>query len=135
MPIRGGAKLGGLSVDAPGPLTMTHYLACKLPPALAERLLTVSAQLRVAPVKKAHIDDGAKVMLQLVELTLDFYFLQPVEQLQVSGLAQKTARLGIKTAQGGMSMIINRLAHHLSDAQLAILADLLEGFVVHKAEA
>lgn len=109
---------------------MTNYLACRLPPDLGERLFAVTRQLRIAPVAKIHMDETASVLIRLCELSLDFYFLQTVERLHLGSFGRTTARLGIKTAQGGMSMIINRLAHHLSSPQLTILADVIEGFVL-----
>jgi hypothetical protein len=109
---------------------MPRYLACELPPELELRLFAVSTQLRQPAVSKEAVDEAAWVMLQLVELTLDFYFLQSVERLKFGSFGHTTARLGIKTAQGGMSMIINRLIHRLSKDQLPELAEVMEGFVL-----
>lgn len=109
---------------------MSHYVACELPPYLAKRLIGVIHQLRLPPVGKVHIDEAAKVMLDLVELNLDYFFLLSVDRLKLGTFGQTTSRIGIKTAQGGMSMIINKLVHHLSEEQLGILSEILEGFLL-----
>ena len=109
---------------------MKRYLACELPTDLADRLFSASKQLQQNTVDPKQVDAAAQVLLELVELTMNYYFLRPVEILGLGTFGHTTVRLGIKTARSGMAMIINRLARRLTSPQRVILARLMEDFVL-----
>lgn len=100
----------------------------------------------VAPVKKEHSDLAQELItkirngqsptqyvgaltdlvIDLTEAGLQFYFIEPLERIDVSSLTMKVASMGLNSTHKGMKMVIKKVLKKLSDEQVVKLSEFLE---------
>ncbi len=107
--------------------------AFAVPPELAARTAAVVEKLRADDDRKQHLPELVKVVLELTETGLHYYFLYPLELAKVGLISRSAAKVGIAAAGKGIPVIVRRVVGSMSDDQLLAVADFLDRMMVHEA--
>ena len=104
-------------------------LATEIPPELAAAARELAARIRVHPHPRELRREASELVVRLTEAGLAGYFLRPVEQLGLGLVAVSTVRVGLKTAGGGIAMVVRRMVDGMTDEQLRGLAETVERLI------
>ena len=85
---------------------------------LREKTLTVLEEVEQAENPKKHRTALGDLVVELTNTGLNYYFIRPLEQAEAGFVAQKTAKMGMKTAQRMMGPMIRRVIGGMNKKQL-----------------
>lgn len=85
---------------------------------LREKTLAVLEELEQAENPKKSRGALGDLVVELTNTGLDYYFLRPLELAEAGFVAQKTAKMGMKTAQRMMGPMIRRVIGGMNKQQL-----------------
>lgn len=101
---------------------------------LTRETLEVVANLRAEPTHRAHVKALAEIIMKLTDAGLEAYYLAPLERAKVGMIALGTAKMGIKTARQGISVVANKLIHSLKPEQLLQIVDSLDDLLLRQVK-
>lgn len=107
-----------------------HLVGFPISPELHARVREVLSILREAESASDHASELARVVAELTDTGLGYYFLRPVEVAGMGRISQATAKVGIASAGKGIPMIVRRVLSSASDEELLALADFVETLLV-----
>jgi hypothetical protein len=107
-----------------------HRLGFPLDDQLTEEMLSAIEQIRLEPGRKAVVTALIDTILKLTDTGLREYYVRPLEQAGAGMIALGTAKVGIRTAKQGISMIVPKVLRGMSEAQLRSIADSMEGLLI-----
>ena len=114
---------------------MTRYrFAAELPEELGRELKELAAEVRAAERPSRLASRGADLILRVTQANLDYYFVRSARRLEVGMVSESAVKLGLRTAMGGISVVVRGLAHALSDDQVRRLAELLDEMLIEEPE-
>jgi hypothetical protein len=104
-------------------------LATSIPADLAAETRALAARLRSHPQPRELRRESGDLVQRLTEAGLAGYFLRPAEELGLGMVTLSTVRVGLKTAERGIAIVVRRILDRLTDEQLRRLAGVFEGLV------
>ena len=109
-------------------------VAFRISPELMDRAQAAVAAVRADPSKKQTVKELVKVILEMTDTGLDYYFVEPLRRARVGTMGMSTARLGIAAAGRGIPPIVRRVLTSLSEQQLLSIADFLDEILLPDLE-
>ncbi len=106
--------------------------AFAVPPELAARTAAVVEKLRADDDRKQHLPELVKVVLELTETGLHYYFLYPLELAKVGLVSRSAAKVGIAAAGKSIPMMVRKIVGAMSDAQLLKIAEFMDGLLIRQ---
>ena len=107
-----------------------HRLGFPLDEALTEEMLSTIEQIRLDPGRKEAVKALVDTVLKLTDVGLREYYLRPLEQAGAGMIALGTAKIGVRTARQGISVIVNKVLKGMGEDPLRSIADSMEGFLI-----
>lgn len=100
---------------------------------LAHDVEQAIADIRQDPDSTDNARQGVKVILQLIDVGLDHYFLEAVRRMQLNKIGQQVIALSIRTAQRAINASIKQIITKLSAKQMLAVADFVEELFVKES--
>ncbi|MGK5093570.1 hypothetical protein WDW89_16365 [Deltaproteobacteria bacterium TL4] len=113
---------------------MAEYCTFPIPMELYVKVQEISEQINNSTNKMQHTPAFVALLLEQVDIGVDYYFLRIPSELEVGRIGMKVVNLGIKTMKGAMHMIINKLLHNLTESQLERLVLLEQEMLLQSDE-
>lgn len=107
-----------------------HRLGFPVDEALSEEMLSTIERVRLDPSGKEAAKVLVDTVLKLTDAGLREYYLRPLEQAGAGMIALGTAKVGIRTARQGISVIVNKVLKGMGEDQLRSITDSMEGFLI-----
>jgi len=108
---------------------MAYIMKCPLPEDVALETYGLVKKIRSRPAKKIHTDQMVKTLQNAVSSCYEYYFIIPLEIMEVSPWLRKIVDVGINTALGLTIKIGRRTFDNLSGDQLLELTRYIESFM------
>lgn len=112
----------GKGPDERGATAGLPYLRFHHSKALRARTLTVLDALESAEDATEHSEELAKVVLELTETGLAYYFMKPVEAAKVSFVAAQTTKMGLAGILRVMGPVARRVIGGMDQNQLLVVS-------------
>ncbi|MBF0102876.1 MAG: hypothetical protein HQK77_18410 [Desulfobacterales bacterium] len=111
-----------------------YYMECPLSESvgkLAKQLVTL---IRNNPSPKTYTDKLVQLTVQSAQAQFDFYFIKPMNILNISPFFKRMSEVGIQQGLSIISTVGHKSYDHMSKQQLLKIADYIDQFVFfHKA--
>ncbi|MGK5092242.1 hypothetical protein WDW89_09575 [Deltaproteobacteria bacterium TL4] len=108
---------------------MSYVMANPLSKKLGDQVFQLIAEVRKTPSSGVHTEEIADVISQITEASLHFYFVQPLELMNVGSFGKNLVLLGINTGLGLTTTTVRKLFKTLSKEQLLQFTDWVEAMV------
>ena len=92
----------------------------------SEQAYALIAKIRNNESATQHIAELTELVIDLTDAGLKFYFIEPLERIEVSSMTMKVAKMGLSSTHKGMKMVITKVLKKLSNEQVLRLSDFLE---------
>jgi hypothetical protein len=109
---------------------MRHGFAFPIADDLHARTTRVIQQLR-QPNPTASIPLLLDVVIEAVDVGLDYFLIYPLELARVNRLSVNMAKMAVQTAKQAINVIVRRVLPGLNDVQLLAIAGFLETCLSH----
>lgn len=106
-----------------------HYLVFMIEDDLFQRAQYLIGQVRQGDHPSQYIDGVIDALGDLVSHSVNYYYHQPTQRVNMEGFSKKTADVGIKSAEKGIRRLIDKLLRELSSKQLVELSYHLESMI------
>ena len=110
-----------------------QLVAFPISPDLHARVREVLAALRDAERASDLAPELAKIVTEMTDRGLGYYFLRPLEVAGMGRISQATAKVGIASAGRGIPLIVRKILSSASDEELLALAEFVESLLVGPA--
>jgi len=105
-------------------------IAFPIPSHFALEIEQAIRNIRLDPRSNAYAKQGVEVIITLIDMGLDFYFLEAVRRMQLNKLGQQVITLSIRTARRGIGTAVKQIVTKLSATQMLAIADFIEELFV-----
>jgi hypothetical protein len=105
------------------------YLVFVLDSSLHERAIVLIGQVRTDQNSRNYIDEVVDTLCELVEQGVIHYYQSPSDKVGLQGLTRKTVDLGMRNAQKGIRMLIDKLVRDLPHQHLVELSFHIESMI------
>jgi hypothetical protein len=102
----------------------------RISPDLRARTEAALATVRADPADRARVEELVEVVLELTEVGLDYYYLEPLRRARVGAMGSTAARMGIATVGRGIPAIVRRVIVSLDEEQVLEIADFIADLLV-----
>ena len=111
------------------------WVAFEIPGELRLRAEQIVERLRADPDKKQHAAELVKVVVDMTDHGLHYYFLHPLEEARVGAMTRKAVEMALGTAGRTLPMVVRKTVKSLNDDQLSSLADFIDHILIKEEEA
>ncbi len=108
----------------------THRLGFSIDRELARETIRAIEQIRHDPRDKDHVATLVDTVLKLTDVGLREYYVGPLERAGAGMVALGTAKVGVRTAKQGITMIVKKVFRGLGEDQLRSIVDSMEDLLI-----
>ena len=109
---------------------IVHHIAFPITPDQLNTIEPLKTQLREEPGSKVLRKAYIKLINDLADTGIDYFFLKSLKDAGVGYLKIKTAEVGLQTLKTGLLPILRGFVNGLSDTQLLSILDFMEGILL-----
>ncbi|MBF0350631.1 MAG: hypothetical protein HQM11_06340 [SAR324 cluster bacterium] len=109
---------------------MAYVLASPIPEALGIRVFEKVSEIRNNPDIMQHADAIVRLLCEISEVTLNYYFLRPLDLIHAGNFGQRLVTMGIQTSVGLTRTTSGRLLRQMDSTQLLKFAQWVEDTIV-----
>jgi hypothetical protein len=110
----------------PGP---KPYLRFRHSHELRARTLKVLVAVEKAERPTAHAEALGGLIVELTEVGMDQYFLQPLKATKPNFVVQQSAALGLAGVQQAMGLVVRNIVSRMDDRQLLVVCSSIRRFM------
>ncbi len=109
--------------------TTKHFVFFDISEELYQRVTDLIAELRAADDPRVYHKEVSQAVLDLVGVGFHFFFIDTLKTLKVGIVTQNTAKMGLKTLQRSMGIVIRRVVKSLNKEQFLKAAEVMENMM------
>jgi len=103
-----------------------HHIAAPVPEELAQRAAHLINEIRYEGAESRHKEALYELIIELTEVGVDFFFLEPLRRLGAGPMMMKMARMGLSSTLKGTRMVIHKVLKRIDEKHLAGIVDFIE---------
>ena len=116
-------------------MTESPRIGFRISPELAARTESAVAGVRQDPADRDRVDELVEVVLEMTDVGLDYYYLEPLRRARVGAMATGAAKLGLATAERSIPPIVRRVLTGLDAEQILEIAEFIDDLLVRAPDA
>jgi len=111
-----------------------YYLWLPIPTDLKKRTAILLDEIRGSETPKQYVSQLADIIYELTEHGLNYYFYHSMELAEVGFIHRKAVKIGLKTTQKGVFIVVKRILKILSNKQLIIISNFIDDNIKKNTE-
>ena len=110
------------------------WVAFEISSELRQEAESIVRLIRSDPDKQQHVPELVKVVLEMTDRGLYYYFLHPLEEAGVGIVTRKAVSLALGTAGRTLPVVVRKTIKSLKDEQLLKIADFIDHILIRDEE-